>query len=521
MGNKKPTNAPAKKTSTHSKKNSIKKKGARPSKRNHLNATTQSSKQPAGRPHTQTKGKQTNSTISSACPVSHQCGACQLIDVDYQKQLEDKQQAIIDLFDDLADENCALHPILGMKNPYHYRNKVVSPFAPGKRLKTPDGKQAQKATRSRHGSPKVQREILCGMYAKGTHKIIDTTDCLLENEKAQRIIKAIRHLMPKFGIEPYNEDAGTGFLRHAVVRIGHSSGEILVTLVTNGKEFPASKSFCRELKKRVPEITTIVQNVNTRLTNVILGDEGEQVLYGPGFILDDLCGLRFRISAHSFYQVNALQTEVLYRKAIEFAQLTGNETVMDAYCGTGTIGLVAATGADCTTKEEPARVDEGVAPNDPKDAASKSQTKFNEDPVTEDVRSQGGKASRVIGVDKVSNAIRDARNNARHNHIDNAEFFAEDAGDFMRKMAEAEQALDVLFMDPPRAGSTPEFLSSACHLAPRCIVYISCNPTTQARDVAFLTKRGYVLTDIQPVDMFPHTEHIENICRLELKAATE
>lgn len=519
MGSKQPTNVHAKKTNARNKKGSAKAKASRPNKRECMNATARSAKQAGNRPRKRTNETRRASSTSSTCPVSHQCGACQFIGLDYQKQLEDKQQAIIDLFEELGSEDCALHPILGMQEPYHYRNKVVSPFAPGKKLKAPVGKQAKKATHSRQGRQKPQREILCGMYAKGTHKIIDTTDCLLENEKAQRIIKAIRQLMPKFGVEPYNEDTGSGFLRHAVVRVGHSSGEILVTLVTNGREFPASKSFCRELKKRVPEITTIVQNVNTRLTNVILGDEGEQALYGPGFILDDLCGLRFRISAHSFYQVNALQTEVLYRKAIEFAQLTGNEIVMDAYCGTGTIGLVAATGAKPTD----------AAPSEPADDAQpEASSNTHPNPAKKPDSSsdkQGGKpsngASKVIGVDKVPNAIKDARNNARHNHIENAEFYAEDAGDFMRKMAEADQTLDVLFMDPPRAGSTPEFLSSACQLAPRRIVYISCNPTTQARDVEFLTKHGYVLTDIQPVDMFPHTEHIENICRLELKAAKQ
>ncbi len=416
---------------------------------------------------------------TSKCAVAHLCGACDAIDVPYEKQLAEKQARIIELFDDLADEDCALHPICGMSEPYHYRNKVASPFAPGKRLNSKGargkGRAAGKGTRGKTKSA-ARREILCGMYAKGTHRIIDSSCCLLENEEAKRIIQAIKQLMPKFGIEPYNEDTGAGFMRHAIVRVGHSTGEILVTLVTNGSQFPASKAFCRELCKRVPSITTIVQNVNTRQTNVILGNEGEQRLYGPGFILDDLCGLRFRISSHSFYQVNAAQTEVLYRRAIELAELTGNEVVMDAYCGTGTIGLVAAKGPD-------------EAPG----------------------------AGKVIGVDKVPEAIKDARNNAHHNKIENAEFFAQDAGDFMQRLAREGGQIDVLFMDPPRAGSSLEFLRATCALKPRCIVYISCGPNTQARDVDYLVNNGYKLTDIQPVDMFPHTEHIENICRLELK----
>ena len=273
-------------------------------------------------------------------------------------------------------------------------------------------------------------------------------------------------------MEPYDEDAGTGFVRHAVVRVGHRSGEVLVTLVTNGAEFPASKAFCRELVRRCPFVTTVVQNVNTRQTNVILGDE-ERVLYGPGFILDTLCGLSFRISSQSFYQVNAAQTEVLYDEAIRLAGLDGTQQVIDAYCGTGTIGLVAA--------------------------------------------SRG--AAGVIGVDSVASAIRDARANAAHNGIDNAEFMAMDAGTFMRALAasradEPDPAELVVFMDPPRAGSTPEFLDALAALAPARVVYISCDPATQARDIRHLARAGYEVAAVQPVDMFPHTDHIESIALL-------
>ena len=226
------------------------------------------------------------------------------------------------------------------------------------------------------------------MYETGTHRLIPTDTCAIENETAKKVTLAIRDIMARWSMEPYNEDTGAGFVRHAVVRVGHKSGEVLVTVVTNGEEFPASKAFCRELARRVPEVTTIVQNVNTRQTNVILGDK-ERVLFGPGFILDTLCGLTFRISSQSFYQVNATQTEVLYDEAIRLANLTGVETVIDAYCGTGTIGLVAA--------------------------------------------SRG--AARVIGVDSVAAAIRDAANNARHNGVENAEFVAQDATAFMKELA--------------------------------------------------------------------------------------
>ncbi|MBQ3106572.1 MAG: 23S rRNA (uracil(1939)-C(5))-methyltransferase RlmD [Eggerthellaceae bacterium] len=383
-------------------------------------------------------------------------------------------------------------PILGMDDPCHYRNKVVSPYAPGKKLsaqakggcngeRAGKGAAAEKGARGKDGrsgeraGKGARREILTGMYAAGTHRLVPTDTCLLENRTAKAVTLAVRDIMKRYGIEPYNEDTGAGFMRHAVVRVGHSSGEVLVTLVTNSREFPASKSFCRELVRRCPAVTTVVQNVNLRQTNVILGDE-ERTLYGPGFILDTLCGLSFRISSKSFYQVNAVQTEVLYKTAIRMAHLTGEETVIDAYCGTGTIGLVAACG-----------VDGGLG------------------------------AARVIGVDSVGQAIHDARQNARHNGVDNAEFVAEDAGAFMRQLAD-DEAFDaestVLFMDPPRAGSSEEFLLAAAKLAPGRIVYVSCNAETQVRDVRFLLERGYRRDKVQPVDMFPHTEHVESVALL-------
>ena len=410
------------------------------------------------------------------CSAQKQCGACQLLSLPYEKQLERKQNEMIELFEPFAGEGTVFNPIAGMDEPYYYRNKVTSPYVPGRKTKGRKKPRGKKGNAGAKSAP--QHEILCGMYAAGTHRVINTDSCLLENKDAKQAVLAIRSLMQRYHMEPYNEDANTGFIRHAVIRVGHTTGELLATVVTNGKEFPASRNFCRELKKRCPAITTVVQNVNTRQTNVILGDEGEKTLYGPGFIIDELCGLTFRISSHSFYQVNATQTELLYRKAIEMAHFTGTETAMDAYCGTGTIGLVAAKGLP---------------------------------------GAETAHAARVIGVDNVASAIKDARENARHNGIENADFTAEDAGHFMDKLAKEGESLDVLLMDPPRAGSNEQFLRSACSLAPKRIVYISCNPNTQARDVEYLVKHGYQLTEVQPVDMFPHTNHVENICALELQ----
>ena len=418
------------------------------------------------------------------CAAARECGACQHVNEPYAAQLRAKDARMAKLFGREAARalwagpggNLQLRPIIGMQDPFHYRNKVISPFAPGKRR--PDG----------------GREVLTGMYAAGTHRLVSTDGCLVENEQARRVVRAVRLLVRKHRIEPYDEDRGTGFLRHVVVRVGHESGEVLVTLVTNTDEFPASKSFCRALVKQCPFVTTVVQNVNTRQTNVVLGQE-ERRLYGPGFILDTLCGLSFRISSQSFYQVNAVQTTVLYETAMQFAGLgaskgeglggdgpddgsgggngggeapAGPGAVIDAYCGTGTIGLVAAKRG----------------------------------------------AAQVIGVDSVESAIRDARENARHNGIENARFVTADATGFMRGLARDGERADVVFMDPPRAGSTPEFLDALAQLAPSRVVYISCNPETQVRDLLHLAEGGYVARIVQPIDMFPHTDHVETVVLL-------
>ena len=288
----------------------------------------------------------------SPCPVDARCGGCKNLCVPYTKQLIDKQLRIERLFAPLAPDG-TISLIKGMKDPYHYRNKVISPFAPGKKLPPrgqgrkaidPHNRKAADVRGAKGGKgkrPQARYEILTGMYAAGSHELVPTDKCLIENETAKKVVLAVRDIMRKHDVAPYREDTGTGFMRHVVVRVGHTSGEVLVTLVTNSDDFPSSKSFCRELIRLCPAVTTVVQNVNERQTNVILGDK-ERVLYGPGFILDELCGLSFRISSKSFYQVNATQTEVLYRAAMDLAGFDGTQVAIDAYCGTGTIGLVAA-----------------------------------------------------------------------------------------------------------------------------------------------------------------------------------
>lgn len=422
-----------------------------------------------------------------ACPIAGQCGGCSKIGVPYAQQLEQKQRRIEELFAQLLERSgrsvTVVQPILGMDDPQRYRNKIVSPFAPAQKKRS----FRSMARTGRSGKVALRvGDIQTGLYAAGTHKLIECKDCPVEREVGRRVVEAVRQIMARYGMAPYNEDAGTGFVRHVVVREGAHSGEVLVTLVTNERDFVGAKNFCRELVRRVPEVTTIVQNVNTRQTNAIFGQE-EHVLYGPGFILDTLCGLSFRISSHSFYQVNAVQTEVLYTAAlassgvVDAAVFADTQTgpspgasssekappvILDAYCGTGTIGLVAAAAAP---------------------------------------------GAQVIGVDSVESAIDDARQNATHNGIENARFVAQDAGDFMRVNAANEQAVDVVFMDPPRSGASEDFLKALVQLGPARIVYISCNPETQVRDAAVLVDAGYSIDSIQPVDMFPHTPHVETI----------
>ena len=376
---------------------------------------------------------------ANPCPLYRKCGGCQLQNMSYPRQLQWKQAQV----EKLLGKFCEVQPILGMESPYHYRNKVQAAFSLDR-----------------------SKRIVSGVYQASTHRVVPVEHCMTEDALADRIMMTIRELMKTFKIEPYQEETGRGLLRHVLVKRGFTSGQVMVVLVTVSPILPAKNHFVKALRERHPEITTILQNINDRYTSMVLGEK-EKVLYGSGTIEDTLCGLTFRISAKSFYQINPVQTEVLYRKAIELAGLTGRETVIDAYCGIGTIGMVA----------------------------SKS-------------------AGRVIGVESNRDAVKDAIYNARRNQIKNIYFYAADAGEFMSAMAEEGEHADVVLMDPPRAGSDERFLSSLIALSPEKVVYISCNPQTQERDLRFLTGHGYQVKAIQPVDMFPHTNHIETVCLL-------
>lgn len=295
------------------------------------------------------------------------------------------------------------------------------------------------------------------------------TDCLLQDTVINQTIAAVLEAARACRWPAFEEDRGTGLLRHVLVRRGKTSGQVLVVLVTAQENLPGSRNFVKALWEKAPWVTSVVQNCNPRRTSAVLGSD-VRTLYGPGKITDTLCGLQFAISPRSFYQVNPEQTEVLYAKAIEFAALTGKETVIDAYCGIGTIGLCAA-----------------------------------------------GRAKQVIGVERNPDAERNACANAAANKINNARFICADATDWMRAAAQPNSGLphpDVVFLDPPREGSTPACIDAVAAMKPKRVVYVSCNPETLARDLTHLTRRGWKALKIQPVDMFPHTEHVETVCLL-------
>lgn len=375
----------------------------------------------------------------TGCPLSAKCGGCAYQGMTYEKQCRIKQKTVEELLDGLCD----VQPIIRMETPYHYRNKVHAVFDRDKKGKS-----------------------ISGIYQEGTHKVVPVDDCMIEDEKSDAIIVTVRKLLPSFKIKIYDEDTGYGLLRHVLVRRSFSNGQIMVVLVTASPVFPSKNNFIRALLKEHPDITTVVQNINGRNTSMVLGQK-ENVLYGRGYIEDTLCGCTFRISARSFYQVNPVQTEKLYGKAIELARLTGKENVLDAYCGIGTIGLIAAS-----------------------------------------------HCRQVAGVELNREAVKDAMNNRNRNKAENVRFFQGDASEFMVQLANDGQKLDVVFMDPPRSGSTEEFIDSVKAVRAERVVYISCNPETLARDLHYFDQKGYQAGEAWPVDMFPWTDSIEAVVEL-------
>jgi 23S rRNA (uracil1939-C5)-methyltransferase len=376
------------------------------------------------------------------CAFSEKCGGCDYAGMKYDNELAVKQKYIEELF----GEYVKVDDIVGMYRPIYYRNKVHAVVGLDD-----------------------SRNVIAGTYEENSHRIVDTSDCMIEDSQCTDIIKDIKGLIASFKYQPYDEDAGKGMIRHILLRKGFSTKEIMLVIVTAGVAFPSKNNFLKALCEKHPEITTIVQNINDRRTSMVLGKRNI-VLKGKGYIEDVLCGCRFRISPTSFYQINHQQTEKLYKKAIQLADISKNDTVIDAYCGIGTIGIVASK-----------------------------------------------KAGKVIGVELNSEAVSDAKINASINNIKNVTFVNADAGDFLVEYAKNAKA-DVVIMDPPRSGSTPEFLNSLLKIKPDRIVYISCGPDTQARDIKVLVKGGYKVTACQPFDLFPHTEHVETVILLSRKA---
>ena len=386
------------------------------------------------------------------CPIAKSCGGCETLAVPYPLQLKRKQQQVEELFADLLESypEGTFAPIVGMERPVAYRNKAATPFAPG-----PKG------------------SIRSGFYAKGTHHIVRCKQCLVEDPRCRRVLNSFARTAELCKVSAYDEDKGRGLLRHAVVRAGWKTDELLLTIVANGERLPRERELVRRIVKHAPDVTAIALNTNVRRTNAILGP-ASRALYGGGSIRDELLGVTFEIGPTSFYQTNPAQTEVLYRLAIEGAQLDRGMSVLDAYCGIGTIGMCAAANVP---------------------------------------------GLQVTGVEVGKGAVADARSNARLNGLEKTcRFVCADATAYMRDAAARHERFDVVIMDPPRAGSTPEFLGGVLELAPRTVVYVSCNATTQRRDLEQLLAGGYHLEGLTPVDMFPHTKHIETVCVLSRHA---
>ena len=378
------------------------------------------------------------------CPIAKKCGGCEWLAVPYPIQLRRKQEFVTELFSKMvAEDGASVDDVHGMNDPRAFRHKAATPFAPGK-----------------------GGRIRSGFYAAGSHRIVHCEQCLVEDARARDILNDLARIASELCIPAYEEDRGSGCLRHAVLRCGYASDDLLLTLVTNGPNLPHEKQLVAKLRQKQPGLSSIVQNINQRRTNAILGREC-RTLFGPGVMHDRLLGCTFEIGPTSFYQTNPAQTEVLYQLALEAASLQGGMHLLDAYCGTGTIGICAAASCD---------------------------------------------KLQVTGVEQVRGAVSCAKRNAVANQVEErCEFVRADATSFISKAAKESRAFDVVIMDPPRAGSTPEFLAAVGKLAPKRVVYVSCNAVTQARDLELLRTYGYRLEQLSPVDMFPHTKHVETV----------
>ena len=380
--------------------------------------------------------------IQPLCPVSTSCGGCTFQNATYEYELQYKKHKVEEDLKRIGHlENIKVNDVIKMDEPSHYRNKIQVPFG------------------------KENKHVVYGFYKANTHKIIPIKECNIEDKKASPILKNVASLMEKYHIDPYNEDFRTGIIRHVLIRTSRSTDEVMVVLVSNVESFPGRSNFIKELVSLSPEISTIIFNVNKKDTNVILG-ESEKVLYGKGYITDEILGLKFNISSKSFFQVNPIQVQKLYGEALKLARLNKNDILLDAYAGVCTIGLLAAP-----------------------------------------------HVKHVTSVELVKSAVINGRNNAKLNNINNITIIEDDCTEYINREL---PHFDVVIMDPPRKGSTPEFLNAVMKIKPSRIVYISCEPSTLARDLEILNKQ-YKIETVQPVDMFPRSFHCEIVVSLSAK----
>lgn len=371
------------------------------------------------------------------------CGGCQIQELDYNKQLELKTNEVKQVISRIGKlENVEIHETIGMQSPCRYRNKAQFPI------------------QNINGSTAI------GFYKKKSHDVIPTDMCVIQHDINDKIIKIIKTYIQAYNVSIYNETTHTGVLRHLVTKVGFTTNEVMVVLVANGTNLPHLNELASVLKENIPGFKTLVLNVNKAKTNVILGKENK-VIYGNGKINDYIGDLVFEISPLSFFQVNPVQTEVLYNKALEYAELKENDTVFDIYCGIGSISLFLAQ-----------------------------------------------KATKVYGIEIVEDAIKDAKINAKLNNLNNVEFYVGKAEEVVPKMYSEGKTANVVVVDPPRKGCDEKVLDTIVSMKPDRVVYVSCNPSTLARDLAYLDERGYKCVEIQPVDMFPHTMHVETVAKL-------
>lgn len=383
--------------------------------------------------------------VEAPCVYFSQCGGCQLQHLSYEGQLKWKQNMVANVMKRLGKIDAPVHPVKGMEEPWHYRNKSQIPFAQNE-----------------------SGQMVAGFYKTKSHSIVDMERCLIQTGEADVVMADLKRELEILGLRPYDEKSHQGMLRHVVVRKGRATGEVMVVLVTKSKKFPQASAVIEKIRALIPNVTSIVQNVNGEKTNVIFGND-TFTLWGKDTIEDTIGNVRFEISARSFYQVNPVQTEVLYKQALDYAQLTGNERVIDAYCGIGSISLFLAQ-----------------------------------------------KAGHVMGVEIVEQAIEDAKRNAALNGFTNTYFEAGPAEEVIPRWYKEGKEADVLVVDPPRKGCDEALLSTIIEQKPKRVVYVSCNPATLVRDLRILEDGGYKTQEVQPVDMFPHTAHCEAVAWLEL-----